>query len=152
MNTNERKIYLAYGSNLNREQMAIRCPNAKVIGTATLEGYELLFRGHHNAAVATVEPKEGSSVPVLLWEITPTCEKALDIYEGFPRLYRKENVTVELNGDPTEAMVYIMNEGRPIGRPDLYYYSVIRKGYEEAGFDIAFLNEAVDSSIARKWK
>ena len=24
-----------------------------------------------------------------LWEISDACEKALDIYEGFPHLYRK---------------------------------------------------------------
>jgi len=26
------KIYLAYGSNMNLEQMAVRCPNAKLMG------------------------------------------------------------------------------------------------------------------------
>ncbi len=152
MNTNERKIYLAYGSNLNKEQMAIRCPNAEILGTATLEGYELLFRGGRESAVATIEPKEGSSVPVLLWSITPRCELALDRYEGFPFLYRKENVTVELNGDPLEAMVYIMNEGKPIGKPSVYYYSIIREGYKECDFSIDFLNNAVDGCIAETWK
>ena len=152
MNTNERKIYLAYGSNLNKEQMAMRCPNAEILGTATLEGYELLFRGGRHSAVATIEPKEGSSVPVLLWSITPRCEIALDRYEGFPYLYRKETVTVELNGDPTEAMVYIMNEGKPIGQPSLYYYSIIREGYKECDFSTDFLNNAVDACIAETWK
>ena len=61
------RLYIAYGSNLNRPQMAFRCPTAKVAGTSELKGYELLFRGGRFGAVATVEPKEGSSVPVLLW-------------------------------------------------------------------------------------
>ena len=26
------KIYIAYGSNMNKEQMAVRCPNAVPIG------------------------------------------------------------------------------------------------------------------------
>ena len=60
--------YIAYGSNLNREQMAKRCPDAKVIGSGMLKDYELLFRGYTDAAVATVEPKEGENVPVLIWE------------------------------------------------------------------------------------
>ena len=44
MDMNGRK-YIAYGSNLNREQMAKRCPDAKVIGSGMLKDYELLFRG-----------------------------------------------------------------------------------------------------------
>lgn len=62
--------YIAYGSNLNRAQMALRCPDAKVVGTGEIKDYELLFRGNRNGAVATVEPKKGESVPVLIWEIS----------------------------------------------------------------------------------
>ena len=51
--------YIAYGSNLNRAQMALRCPDAKVVGTGEIKDYELLFRGNRNGAVATVEPKKG---------------------------------------------------------------------------------------------
>lgn len=75
-------LYLAYGSNLNKRQMAHRCPTAKFICTSVLEGYELLFRGGHGSAVANVEPKKDSSVPVGIWEIDDRDEKALDIYEG----------------------------------------------------------------------
>ena len=39
-----RNEYFAYGSNLNFEQMAYRCPEATVVGTAKLDGYELAFR------------------------------------------------------------------------------------------------------------
>ena len=33
--------YIAYGSNLNRGQMALRCPDAKVVGTGEIKDYEL---------------------------------------------------------------------------------------------------------------
>ena len=39
----QKKYYLAYGSNLNRNQMRMRCPGAKPLGTAVIEGYRLLF-------------------------------------------------------------------------------------------------------------
>ena len=39
-----RKEYFAYGSNLNFEQMAYRCPEATVVGTAKLDGYELALQ------------------------------------------------------------------------------------------------------------
>lgn len=53
----KRKKYIAYGSNLNLEQMARRCPTAKVIGAGEIRDHELLFRGYPKSAVATVEPK-----------------------------------------------------------------------------------------------
>ena len=41
-----KRLYFAYGSNINLEQMAVRCPAAQVVGPAVLDGYELLFRGN----------------------------------------------------------------------------------------------------------
>lgn len=83
------RLYMAYGSNMNLEQMADRCRTAEVVGKGILKNYELLFRGARHGAVATVEPREGSSVPVVLWEIGARDEVALDCYEGYPRLYRE---------------------------------------------------------------
>ena len=45
------KYYIAYGSNLNLEQMARRCPTAKMIGSTTLKNYRLMFRGGSHTAV-----------------------------------------------------------------------------------------------------
>ena len=141
------KLYLAYGSNLNLAQMAQRCPGAKVVDSTELKNYRLLFRGAHAAAVATVEPMKGGSVPVLVWSITPADEAALDRYEGYPFLYRKETVKVRLNGKSTAVMMYIMNEkGRPLDVPGCYYYSVILDGYKDAGFNTNILKKAVRDS------
>jgi len=96
--------------------------------------------------VATVEPLENGSIPCLVWEITPDDETALDRYEGFPFLYRKGTVKVKLGRKTFEAMVYIMNEGKPLNSPNCYYYSVILQGYKSAGFDVAVLKKAVEES------
>lgn len=143
---NTNKLYIAYGSNLNLEQMEHRCPYAVPLGTTVLRDYRLLFRGGDGSAVATVEPKEGGSVPVLLWEITPRDEEALDRYEGWPRLYRKETVTVDFGGKPVEAMVYIMNEIYPFGLPGSGYLNGIKEGYAAAGLDVAVLKVAMIAS------
>ena len=144
---NDRKLYVAYGSNLNLSQMAERCPTARVAGAGVMEGWRLLFRGAHAGAVATVEPFEGSSVPVLVWEITSADEAALDRYEGWPYLYRKETVEVKLTDETVQAMVYIMNEGRPLGQPSCYYYTTILEGYRDAGFDVEILRKATADSV-----
>ncbi|MCL1857688.1 MAG: gamma-glutamylcyclotransferase [Oscillospiraceae bacterium] len=142
----ENKIYVAYGSNLNLEQMKFRCPYATVIGGGTLPDYQLLFRGGDGGSVATVEPKKDGSVPVLLWEITPRDEQSLDRYEGYPHLYRKETVEVQYGEKLVEAMVYIMNGNRPLGTPSEYYLNAILEGYESADFDKEVLEQAVRNS------
>ena len=140
----ERRLYIAYGSNLNLEQMARRCPTAEVVGTAVMRNWRLLFCG-----VATIERYHGGKVPVLVWDIKPADEAALDIYEGYPRLYRKESVRITLNGKQVRAMVYIM-DGKRLSQPSAGYYGSIRAGYESAGFDVGILNKAVRESSERR--
>lgn len=146
-------LYIAYGSNLNLKQMAHRCPTARTAGIAHLQNYELLFRGASvrggRGAVATVEPKAGTSVPILLWKIREKDEQALDRYEGFPHFYHKEQMDVELNGQSVSAMVYVMNPGHELGLPGSSYYQTIAEGYKSAGFDLAVLDAAVEESYNR---
>lgn len=136
-------LYLAYGSNMNVAHMAVRCPTAKVVGDTVLEGYQLLFRGRNGGAYATIEENPEFGVPVIVWELDGLAEKRLDRYEGFPTLYRKEFIQVELAGKTVQAMIYIMNEDWPIGMPNRHYYEGILEAYEEAGLDVAILDEAV---------
>ena len=96
---------------MNLNQMAFRCPDAEVVEPVRLEGYCLAFRmsGGGNG-VATILPKEGSSLEGVLWRISKRDEQRLDRYEGFPYLYGKEAVTViTLDGVRQEIMAYTMN-------------------------------------------
>ncbi len=136
-----KRLYLAYGSNINLEQMARRCPNSKVIGTAMIPDYELEFRG-----VATIVPKKGAQVPVLMWEIDQQDEINLNHYESFPRLYRKEIFEMEVNGKIREGMAYLMNY-RGIAPPTAQYYNGIKKGYEDNGMDTKYLHDALVRSV-----
>lgn len=147
MSKTKRRLYIAYGSNLNLEQMSQRCPTARAVGTSVLKDWRLLFRGQQTGAVATVERFRGGSVPVLVWQLQPQDEAALDRYEGWPRLYRKETLRIRLNGKTVDAMIYIMNEGRPYGLPSPYYFNTIREGYISAGFDIDILRKAALDSM-----
>ena len=71
------RFYIVYGSNLNVRQMKIRCPKARLVGTATLENHILYFRGSLTGSYLTIEPKIGASVPVAVWEVTPSDENTL---------------------------------------------------------------------------
>jgi len=123
-------IYAAYGSNMNFAQMKRRCPKAKVIGKGELYGYKLNFRGKQTG-VANVERKSDGRVPIVLWAITKECEQALDRYEGYPTLYKKEPVTVATAAGEQTAMLYVMvkeYEKMP-ALPSEHYFEIIRQGY-----------------------
>lgn len=149
MRTSEERLYVAYGSNLNLAQMKRRCPTAEIVGKVVLSNWQLWFRGGSHSAVATIERKQGGKVPVLIWKLRPKDEQALDQYEGFPYLYRKERLRVTVNGRRVYAMVYIMNKsGHPYGSPSRYYLNTIHEGYRSAGFDSDILMEATYRSKA----
>jgi len=137
----KRRLYLAYGSNMNIKQMSRRCPTAVVVGHTMLENWKLVFNG-----VATVERSKGDSVPIVVWDIQPSDEKALDIYEGWPRMYRKEMRRIRLDGKLVNAMIYIMNDVRGYHPPSEGYYQTILSGYESAGFDTKILELAAEQA------
>lgn len=146
-NKKNERLYIAYGSNLNLEQMARRCPTAEIVGKTYLHNYRLMFRGK-STAVATVEKQEGGKVPVLVWRLQPSDEYNLDLYEGYPNFYRKEMLRISVNGKRVSAMIYIMNAAKhPYDTPSRSYFETIRQGYESAEFDIKILRQGVLNSV-----
>ena len=138
----KKRLYVAYGSNLNVQQMRLRCPTAKLVGTGVVEDYELQFKGAANHSYATIAENEGETVPVAVWELQPRDEKFLDRYEGYPRLYKKEWFTLDLNGEKVTAMAYIMGPGHEIAAPYSRYLDTILTGYKHFDFDPEPLLEA----------
>ena len=136
------KIYLAYGSNLNHQQMAKRCPNSNYLGKTELKDWRLIFK-----SVATIERELGKYVPVGIFQITNECEKALDIYEDYPHLYDKKELDVILDGSEVTAMTYIMVGKYGIAPPSKKYFNVISEGYKNCGLNFDFLLEAEEYSI-----
>ena len=147
----KKRYYAAYGSNLDIEQMAWRCPEAKVVGTGVIEGYELLFRGSRTGSYLTIEPEDGSYVPVAIWETSEADERALDRYEGCPDFYYKRGFRIPVKfadgrTAETECYAYVMHEDRPLGLPSAYYVETCLRGYEMFDFDTMLLSEAIGRS------
>ena len=147
-----KRLYVAYGSNLNIRQMQHRCPTAKLYGTGIVSDYELQFKGQPNCAFATIAPKEGAEVPVAVWEIQPQDERSIDRYEGYPSHYFKQNIPVQLDGEEVDAMVYIMNLKMKFGMPSPYYYQTVLEGYHDCGLDTEVLDQAVRNSAQNFYK
>ena len=154
----EKRYYLAYGSNLNVRQMMIRCPSARMIGTATIEDYRLMFKGSKTGSYLTIEPEGGCSVPVGVWEVSEADELALDRYEGFPTFYYKKELELPITGIRTgkvrrrKAFVYIMHEDRLLGVPSNMYMRICMEGYFNFGFNPETLWDAYEYSKQEELK
>lgn len=139
-----RKLYIAYGSNLNLKQMSSRCPYATVYAKGILNNWELVYRGSKANSHATIVEKQGSTVPVLVWEISKYDEYNLDLYEGYPVYYFKKWITVDIDGKQVKAMVYIMNEKQLPGKPSASYIETIRQGYHDNNMDLKIFNKSLE--------
>jgi hypothetical protein len=107
-------LYFAYGSNMNQEAMARRCPRSKALGLARL--------ARHRVAVmregwVTVARDPHGSVHGVLWDLALADVRALDRYEG--PLYTKITQPVIAGSGPKRALVYVgTNAGPGVPRPD----------------------------------
>ena len=122
-------LYFAYGSNLNLGQMAHRCSGAKPVARGYIPNMELFFY-----SVASIRKVEGAKVWGGIWEINKKHLLALDRYEGFPHLYRREMINVYLPDKKVSvnSIVYIMNIPDDLEYPPSdVYYDCIYQGYSD---------------------
>ena len=130
----DKRLYLAYGSNLNKGQMAYRCPTARPVGSAMIYGWELVFRG----VADIVKSKDPNMLlPVGIWEIEPGDEYELDLYEGYRKSGKGLYDKIKVSG----IMTYQMTR-RDIARPTTSYFNTILQGYYDFGRDTSYLYDA----------
>lgn len=140
--------YLAYGSNLNLNQMMERCPSFRIIDSLELDGYRLAYKGSNDFySYLTIEKCEGSKVPLGLYELSIFDVAALDRYEGYPTFYSKEYIDVVVNGKVKKALIYVMNNYFGYRIPSREYVDTCMQGYDDFGFDKEILNNALELSI-----
>lgn len=110
------------------------------------------FQREQVGSYLTIEKKENAIVPVVIWEVDKTDEKALDRYEGYPTFYYKKDIKVQYKGIRTgnrrtvTAFAYIMHEERQIGVPSLFYLNTCLDGYDTFYFDKQILLNAYHKS------
>lgn|SRR5487761_573080 len=126
------RTYFAYGSNMCVEQMARRCPNARLIGPAVLENYRFQIV---RAGYASIVPRPRQHTSGILWRITVGNRRRLDAYEQIEHaLYRLLHVPVRrADGSPCIALTYIATDLKP-GRPRPGYIEVIVRAAQRLGF------------------
>ena len=112
-----------------------------------------MYKGSKSGAYLTIEPAEGFSVPVGIWEVDDDDEARLDVYEGFPSFYYKDEMKLPIKGIYSgkirirRLFVYIMHEDRELALPSPTYVRVCREGYKAFRFDEAVLDEALEYTM-----
>ena len=150
-------FYLAYGSNLSRERMKGRCPDAQVVGTTRIPGYRLLFKKSKTGFYATIEQDANCCVPALVYKISEFDEALLNRYEGYPKYYYKRYFQLpvtSLRGGRLkglkQCMAYVLHEERLLGEPSMEYFALLDAGYGTWGFDTDILDKGLSDSIGEK--
>jgi Gamma-glutamyl cyclotransferase, AIG2-like len=109
-------LYFAYGSNMNVDAMARRCPRSKALGLARLERHRLAVM---REGWLTAVRHPSSAVHGVLWSLALSDTAALDRYEGLPQgHYAKLTQAVIAERGPRQAIVYFgANAGPGVARP-----------------------------------
>lgn len=130
-------LYFAYASNLSKEYMLSRCPNATPVKKVALKGYKLVFN-----ELADIVVEENKNVKGALYVISKQELEELDRLEGYPLLYDRVIIEVEDElGSKYDAVTYIMEE-KALQAPPEHYYQLLVKGYEDWDLAMEFLEEA----------
>lgn len=130
-------LYFAYGSNMDRAQMAARCPASAAIGTARLAHHRLVIMREGYASVVR-DPRR--IVWGVLWDLALADIPALDRYEGVGGgLYTKRHVAVLSASGARRALIYVGRNAGP-GLP--------RPGYLEAVVEAARTQDMPPAYVA----
>jgi gamma-glutamylcyclotransferase (GGCT)/AIG2-like uncharacterized protein YtfP len=135
--------YFAYGSNMNKDQMSKRCPDAKFICTLKLPDYKFTL---DCAGVATIIETKKHYVQGILWLITEDDMDNLDRYEGISSgCYKKEYIHIpEMHKEVVHSefmLVYVSLRSIVLEnkRPD--YMDEILKAAKDWDFDQEYIVE-----------
>ncbi len=125
-------LYFAYGSNMDVDAMAARCPKARLLGRARLlrHRFELMADGF-----ATLVRGPAATAQGALWELTFADIAALDRYEATAKgAYVKIFQPVLREGaGPARALVYIGRPGAVLGKAPPDYMAKIIAGARAIG-------------------
>lgn len=99
-------LYFAYGSNMDKAAMAVRCPRSRALGLARLARHRFVIMA---PGLASVVADSSAAVHGVLWDMALSDIPALDRYEEVRRgLYKKivQPVLREPSGS-ARALVYV---------------------------------------------
>ena len=140
MMTEQTQYYFGYGSNLSKEQMAIRCPESKYYASGTLSGYSWLI---NTRGYASIKSSENDFVLGEVFTLSQQDVDYLDIYESVEDgMYLKTNLGVGTSKGTIDCLVYIASDSTP-GIPQEEYIKRINLGIKSANLPDDYVQKAI---------
>lgn len=131
----DRLITFAYGSNMLTVRLRERCPSARSLGVAKLNGYELLWHkeSKDGSGKCDIFPSVDPVAYVLgvLYEIADTEKGALDKAEGLGHGYKEIEIQALCNGKQMTAKAYQATEIDHTLTPYSWYRELVIAGAKE---------------------
>ena len=138
--TEQTQYYFGYGSNLSKEQMAIRCPESKYYASGTLSGYSWLI---NTRGYASIKPSDSDFVLGEIFTLSQQDVDYLDIYESVEEgMYLKSNLSVQTSKGTIDCLVYIASDSTP-GIPQEEYIQRINLGIKSANLPDDYVQKAI---------
>lgn len=130
-------LYFAYGSNMDRQAMQVRCPGSHPLGRARLARHKFFIMGSGYASVKCDPRTDAHGV---LYELALSDVPGLDRYEDIGRgLYRKAiQPVLRETGAPVRALVYI-GAGQVEGKPSSAYLNAILAAARDWSLPAAYI-------------
>jgi hypothetical protein len=102
-------LHFAYGSNMSRPLMRVRCRDAQALGIATLAGWRFVINREGYGSIA---PRAGGLVYGVLWRLSARDLAAINAYESVSTgFYLRRRLAVRLGARQVAALTYITRLG-----------------------------------------
>jgi len=117
--------YFSYGLTVAESEMDQACPEARLLGPATLWSQELRFANQADVIEDFLGYVQG-----ILWEIP---EEYIDMVTAYERHDNKRQLMINHEGNTMRAWVSHKKIGTPPQQPSWDYWQEIESAYDEAG-------------------
>jgi len=138
--TVQKNYYFAYGSNLSKRQMALRCPESNYLISGRLSGYSWLINSRGYASIKL------SPNAFVLGEIFTLSEQDiafLDLYEHVAEgMYSKYILSIQTKKGIYDCLVYVASNN-DIGKPQTEYIERINVGIKSANFPDDYIDQCI---------
>lgn len=128
-------LYFAYGSNMLRQRLDVRCPHLRLVDVATLADYRLTFDQYSPAddsGKGGIEAAPGHVVHGVLWLLPRADLPTLDRAEARGRGYERVRRTVtDDDGRSFDVMTYLPLDRRSSLKPWDWYLNLVIAGAEQ---------------------
>lgn len=132
--------YFAYGSNLSKVQMIVRCPESEYLQQGKLDNYVWFVNAR---GYANIKPSECDFVLGEIFSLSEQDIEYLDVFESVEEgMYHRETLSIQTQDGHCGCLVYVDNN-QALGKPQFEYVKRINEGIESASFPLDYVNKYI---------